>query len=60
MLRSFFTWSHASKGLPDNPMDMVPAVKRKKKKQQPAPAEAVSKVLAHPDPRVRLLLRLFC
>lgn len=31
-MRSFFTWSHASKGLPDGPIGVVPAVKRKKKK----------------------------
>ena len=49
-LRSFFTWAHASEGLADNSMDIVPAVKRKKKKQQPA-SRAVPKVLVHPDPR---------
>lgn len=58
-LLSFFTRAHASKGLPDNPMVIVSAVKRTKKKQQPGPVEAVSKVLVHPDPRVRLLVRLF-
>ena len=57
-LRSFFTWSHASKGFPDNPMDIVPALKLKKK-QQPAPVEAVSKVLVRPNPWIRLLARLF-
>lgn len=56
--RSFFTWSHVSKGLPDNPMGIVPAVKLKKK-QQPAPVEAVSKVLVRPNPWIRLLVRLF-
>ena len=56
-LRSFFTWSHASKGFPDNSMDIVPAVKLKK--QQPAPVEAVSKVLVRPNPWIRLLVRLF-
>ena len=40
-------------------MGIVPVVKRTKKKQQPGPVEAVSKVLVHPDPRVRLLVRLF-
>ena len=58
-LRSFFTRAHASKGLPDNPMVIVLAVKRTKKKQQPGPVEAVSNVLVHSDPRVRLLVRLF-
>ena len=58
-LRSFFIWAYASEGLPDNPMDIVSAVKRKKKKQQPTPVEAVSKVLVHSDPWVRLPVRLF-
>ena len=39
-------------------MDIVSAVKLKKK-QQPAPVEAGSKVLVRPDPRFRLLVRLF-
>ena len=47
--RSFCTRSHVSKGLPDSPLGIVSAVKRKKK-QQPTPVEAVSKVLVHPDP----------
>ena len=50
--------SHASKGLLDNPMGLVPVVRTKKKSSQP-PVEAVSKVLVHPDPLVRLLVRLF-
>ena len=51
--------SHASKGLLDNPMGIVPVVKRTKKKSSQPPVEAVSQVLVHPDPRVRLLVRLF-
>ena len=39
-------------------MDIVPAGKLKKK-QQPAPVEAVSKVLVRPNPWIRLLVRLF-
>ena len=39
-------------------MDIVPALKLKKK-QQPAPVEAVSKVLVRPNPWIRLLARLF-
>ena len=39
-------------------MDIVSAVKLKKK-QQPAPVEAVSKVLVRPNPWIRLLVRLF-
>ena len=39
-------------------MDIVPALKLKKK-QQPAPVEAVSKVLVRPNPWIRLLVRLF-
>ena len=39
-------------------MDIVSAVKLKKK-QQPAPVEAVSKVLVRPNPWIRLLARLF-
>lgn len=58
-LRSFFTWPHASKDLPDNLTDIVPAVKRKKKKQQPAPVEALPKVPVRSDSLVRLLVRLF-
>jgi len=58
-LRSFFTWSYASKCLLDNPMGIVPVVKRTKKKSSQPPVEAVSQVLVHPDPRVRLLVRLF-
>ena len=59
-LRSFYGWLYKDGVIKDNPMDGVPAVKRKRKKQKPAPQTAVDRGLHHADPRVRLLVRLFC
>ncbi|RBP99037.1 tyrosine-type recombinase/integrase [Bifidobacterium xylocopae] len=58
-LRSFFRWAVVHGRIDSNPMDIIPAIKRRKKKQLPAPAEAVVKGLYHSDGRVRLLVRLF-
>ncbi|WP_295909549.1 tyrosine-type recombinase/integrase [uncultured Bifidobacterium sp.] len=58
-LRSFYSWLYREGAIKDNPMEGIPAVKRRRKKQKPAPQAAVDRGLNHPDPRVRLLIRLF-
>ena len=59
-LRSFYSWLYRDGAIKVNPMEGVPAVKRRRKKQKPAPQAAVDRGLNHTDPRVRLLVRLFC
>lgn len=59
-LRSFYGWLYRDGVIQVNPMEGIPAVKRCRKKQKPAPQAAVDRGLNHPDPRVRLLVRLFC
>ena len=59
-LRSFYSWLYRDGAIKDNPMEGIPAVKRRRKKQKPAPQAAVDRGLNHTDPRVRLLVRLFC
>lgn len=59
-LRSFYGWLYRDGALKVNPMEGIPAVKRRRKKQKPAPQAAVDRGLNHTDPRVRLLVRLFC
>lgn len=58
-LNSFFSWAVKTEHLHINPMRHIPSVKRRKKKQLPAPDEAVNVGLHDPDHRVRLLVRLF-
>lgn len=59
-LRSFYGWLQKERVMTNNPMEGVPAVKRRRKKQKPAPQSAVDRGLNHVDSRVRLLVRLFC
>lgn len=58
-LNTFFNWAERTKRLSHNPMTGIPPVKRRRKKQQPAPPEAVQKGKNSTDQRVRLLVRLF-
>lgn len=59
-LRSFYGWMWRGKNITSNPMEGVPPVKRRRKRQKPAPQTAVDSGLHHADPRVRILVRLFC
>lgn len=53
---AFFTWAQRAKYRDDNPMIVVPMVKRVKHKQIPAPQEAVNRGLSHPNPQIRLMV----
>lgn len=59
-LRSFYGCLHKEEVITNNPMEGVPTVKRRRKKQKPVPQAAVDRRLNHVDSRVRLLIRLFC
>lgn len=55
---SFFRWYQALGPRNDNPADLIPATKREKRKKPPATDEAAVRGLFHPDPRVRLMVRI--
>lgn len=55
---AFFAWARRARRRDDNPMDLVPTVRRDKRKQLPAPAEAVEKAKHCSDKRVPLIIML--
>lgn len=55
---AFFGWACKAGRRSDNPMDLVPTVRRDKRKQPPAPAEAVEKAKHCTDKRVPLIIML--
>ena len=55
---AFFSWAERTGHRSDNPMEVIPKTKRDKRKQRPAPREAVRKGLSHTDWRVRLMVMM--
>lgn len=55
---AFFGWAQRTGRRDDNPMDLVPTVRRDKRKQLPAPAEAVERAMHCTDKRVPLIIML--
>ena len=55
---AFFSWAERTGHRTDNPMTVIPQTRRDKRKQRPAPKEAVRKGLSHPDWRVRLIVMM--
>lgn len=55
---SFFSWAKKHGKRADNPVDLVPAAKREKRKKFPASETAVEKGLTSADRRVRLMVML--
>lgn len=54
----FFKWMQAMGRREDDPSKLVPTVRREKRKKAPATDEAAIRGLFHPDPRVRLMVRM--